>query len=522
MKAGKKPLGQVELPKVTFKAYEPGQVVMFPPSLGDLVEANHPARVVSDIVDRLDLSLLSKNYKGGGRSSYHPKMLLKVLVYGYLCNIYSSRRLEAASKENVPMMWLSANQQPDHNTINRFRSERLKGVIKEVFGKVVGLMIESKHVSIKEVVYVDGTTIEANANRYTFVWGKAIETSRARIAAQLEELWNYAESVAKEELKDKRPESFAPVDPEQVRKTIEDIHHALDPVKKKVPAKTRQQLRHAGKEWPAKVAEYNQKEAILQGRGSYSKTDNDATFMHLKEDHHRKGQCKPAYNLQASTNKQFIVNYSVHQTSADTTTFPAHFAQHQELHGQNPEAVVTDGGYGSEENYTLLEDNNVAAYVKYNTFDAQQQSPSKLSPFRGDMLQYNPQADTLTCPKGQPMRNIGTSTQKSTTGFPQQITRYKAANCSQCPLNGACHKGEGDRIVEINHNVQRLRQQAAALLNTEQGIAHRKKRPWDVESVFGNIKHNKGFRRFLLRTKAKVEIEAGLLAIAHNIQKIAS
>ena len=521
MKARRKSASKVGLPALTFKAHEPDQAVLFPPSLGDLIEANHPVRVVRDIVDRLDLSLLTKNYKGGGRASYHPKMLLKVLVYGYLCNIYSSRRMEVALKENVPMMWLSGNQQPDHNTINRFRSERLKGVIKEVFARVVGLLIESKQVSIKEV-YVDGTTIEANANRYTFVWGKAIETSRARIAVQLEELWNYAESVAKEELKDKRPESFAPVDPEQVRKTIEDIHQALDTVKKKVPAKTRQRLKHARKEWPAKTAEYNQKEAILAGRNSYSKTDHDATFMHLKEDHRRNGQCKPGYNLQASTNGQFIVNYSVHQTSADTTTFPSHFAQYQQLHGQNPKEVVADGGYGSEENYTLLEDNNIAAYVKYNIFDAQQQSPSKLSPFRGDLFPYDPKTDTLTCPAGKPMHKTGTSNQKSSTGFQQQVTHYQATGCSDCPLHDACHKKEGDRIVELNHNAQRLRRQAAALLNTEQGIAHRKKRPWDVESVFGNIKHNKGFRRFLLRGKTKVEIEAGLLAIAHNIQKIAS
>ncbi|WP_342452318.1 transposase, partial [Pseudomonas brassicacearum] len=118
--------------KVVFKDYIPNQNVLFPPNLSELIDSKHPVRVVSGIVDGLDLTSLMRNYKPGGTSSYHPKMLLKVLVYGYLCNIYSSRKLEQALKENIHFMWLSGMSQPDHNTINRFRSQRLNGQIKEI------------------------------------------------------------------------------------------------------------------------------------------------------------------------------------------------------------------------------------------------------------------------------------------------------------------------------------------------------------------------------------------------------
>lgn len=217
---------------VVFKSYSPNQTVLFPMDLGELIGANHPARVVSTVIDRIEAGPLLARYKGGGSSSYHPRMLLKVVVYGYLCNIFSSRGLEASLKENVPMMWLSGMQCPDHNTINRFRSERLKGVVKEVFAGVVGLLVESGLVSIKQV-YVDGTKIEANANRYSFVWAKSIETNRSKMAAQIQELWDYAESVAAEELKDKRPESFQPMDPAAVAQTIGQIDTTLRGVKKK-------------------------------------------------------------------------------------------------------------------------------------------------------------------------------------------------------------------------------------------------------------------------------------------------
>jgi transposase len=170
--------------KVVFKNYTPNQVMMLPPSLEELIDQNHPVRIVNQVVDRIDIDPLLKKFKGGGTSSYHPRMLLKVLIYGYLNNTYSSRRMESALKENIHFMWLAGMNKPDHNTINRFRSDRLKDVLKTVFGQVVELLVEAGHLDLKEI-YTDGTKLEAQANRYTFVWGKAIKRSKSRMAEQL-------------------------------------------------------------------------------------------------------------------------------------------------------------------------------------------------------------------------------------------------------------------------------------------------------------------------------------------------
>ena len=126
--------------KVVFKDYNPKQNLLFPPNLSELIDEKHPVKIVSDIIDGLDIKNLIKTYKPGGTSCYHPKMLLKVLIYGYLSNIYSSRKMEQALKENIHFMWLSAMSRPDHNTLNRFRSERLKGEVKAIFTQIVLLL----------------------------------------------------------------------------------------------------------------------------------------------------------------------------------------------------------------------------------------------------------------------------------------------------------------------------------------------------------------------------------------------
>ena len=183
---------------------------------------------------------------------------------------------------------------PDHNTINRFRSERLKEVLRQVFTQVVLLLAQEGLLNIKEL-YTDGTKIEANANRYTFVWGKAIKTSRERIKKQLDELWQYAQNIAAAELPDTDPSGFNKIDADKVEKTIEQINEALKdkPVSKQV----KQKLNYAKNNWSSDLKKYAEQEKILNERNSHSKTDTDATFMRMKEDHMLNGQLKPAYNF---------------------------------------------------------------------------------------------------------------------------------------------------------------------------------------------------------------------------------
>lgn len=507
------------MPRPIFKPYQQNQMFLLPPSLEDMVASNHPVRIVSEVIDKIDIDAIIKKYKGGGTSSYHPRMLLKVLVYSYLNNIYSSRRMEAAVKENIYFMWISGMAQPDHHTLNRFRSERLRNILKEVFAQIVMMLVDSGHVSLKEI-YTDGSKIESVANRYSFVWGKAIKTSRERIKQQLKELWSYTQKVAAEEKNDDTPPDFDKIDSKTVKETIDKIDAALKDIDKP-DNKIIQKLNYVKKHWPAKLKQYAKQEKILAGRNSYSKTDPGGTFMRMKEDYMKNGQLKPGYNVQISTNNQFVVNYSLHHNPTDTKTLIPHLKQHKKLYDTFPEVQVADAGYGSEENYLYLDKQQIEAYVKPTDFDRKQRRHYHPNPFNSDQLEYNADKDIYLCPSGTPMKNIG-QRKKKESGVLKTYTMYKASGCRNCPLRDACHKQKGNRIIHVNHRGRQLKQKAYERLKTEQGIHYRKRRPVDVEPVFGNIKSNKNFKRFLLKGVQKTEIEWGLLCIAHNLKKIAA
>jgi transposase len=484
-----------------------------------MIDPNHPVRVVNQVIDSLDLDLLIKKYKGGGCSSYHPRLLLKLLVYGYLSNQYSSRKIEQATKQNIHFMWLSAMSYPDHNTINRFRGDRLNGVLKEIFSQVVLLLVEKGIITLKEA-YLDGTKIEANANRYTFVWGRSISKSKDRIKKQLDELWNYAESVAREELENNEPDSFEKIDQESVLRTIQSIDKALKG--KQVDKKIKQKLNYARKNWPENLKKYEQQEKTLGNRNSYSKTDTDATFMRMKEDHMLNGQLKPGYNWQISTENQCILGYTIHQTANDINTLQTHMKSLKENLGKMPDILVADAGYGSEENYEYLENNDVEAFVKYQYFHKEQCKKWRTDPYRIENLIYDQEKDSYICPMGQEMTFLKEKIKITDNGFKQTKRLYQAHDCSGCSRKECCHNRQGNRIIEVNPKLNHYKSIIRERLTSERGRKYRSQRPVDVEAVFGIIKGNKNYRKFLLRGLEKVEIEVGLLALSHNVSKLAA
>lgn len=504
---------------VVFKSNYQNQGMLLPPDINDLIPQNHPVRTVNDVLERVDISELVRQYKPGGTSSYHPRMLLKILVYAYINNIYSSRKIEEAVSQHIHYMWLSGMSTPDHNTINRFRGKRLQKSLQPIFTQVVLLLCEEGLLSIKDL-YTDGTKIEANANRYTFVWGNSIKHHKEKIKQQLNELWQYAQSVAASELDDTDPSDFDKIDKEKVSQTIEKINEALKG-NKSADKKIKQKLNYAKRHWPSALEKYEEQEKVLGGqRSSYSKTDPDATFMRMKEDHMKNGQLKPAYNVQISSNNQFIASYSVHQQTTDTNTLITHLQDHIRQFRSKPNTITADAGYGSEQNYQWLENKRITAYVKHNQFDRDQNSRLRSKkPYTVDKLEYDPVKDRYYCPTGKPMKRLGSFTSLSRTGYEQIITRYQAKNCDGCPLRSECHQQKGNRIIEVNHNWNRLKQKATKRLKTKRGVQKRKQRCFDIEPVFANIKHNHQFKRFLLRGIDKVNIEIGLLALAHNLRK---
>ena len=508
---------------MNFKHYNQRQTALFPYSFDDLISEKHPVRVVDQVVESINIQPLLKAYSKEGNPGYHPKMLLKVMIYAYMSNIYSSRKIELAIRENINFMWLTGMSTVDHNTINRFRSDKLKDSFKEIFKQVVMMLAEEGLISMKQI-YTDGTKIEAQAGRYTFVWGKSIKTNKAKMLTQLEELWNYAQSISNDDDPDTEPPQFKEISQEVIQKTVEQIDTKLSG-NEKASNKSKAKLRYIKQNFEKNLRKYEEQEAILGGRNSYSKTDPDATFMRMKEDHMQNGQLKPGYNAQISTENQIIVNYTLHQNPTDTKTLKPHLENLKETYGaeifKKIENITADAGYGSEENYDYLEKEELTAYVKYNTFEKEQDKnyQKKHKTFRKENLYYNQEEDYYVCPMGQKMHKTHESTKTTQAGYIQQLSHYQAQNCEGCPLRGVCFKAQGNRSIERNHNLERHKEKIRELLTSQTGIQKRKQRSADVEPVFAQMKHNNNFRRFSLKGIQKTELEFGLMALAHNLRK---
>lgn len=503
--------------KIQFKQLPLNSPSLFPQDIFEKIPSNHPVRLVNEVVDRLDIDHIIKQYKGGGTTSFHPRMMIKVLFYAYTNNVYSCRRIEKALQENIHFMWLSGNSIPDYRTINYFRGKRLKDQIQKLFAEVVRLLHDLKYLSL-DVQYVDGTKIESAANRYTFVWKKSVEKNKAKLETKINSVLHEIESQIKQDQSDlSKDETPRPIDSGELKHKLAALNELLKDSNKT----TKKQLKKLEEDDLTRLEKYENQLEILGDRNSYSKTDLDAVFMRLKDDHMQNGQLKPAYNTQISTEDQFITHYSIHQTAGDTTTLEAHLNGFEQQYGKQSKEVIADAGYGSEENYEMMEQKQIEAFVKYNYFHKEQKRTQKQNPFLVQNLYYNEEKNFYVCPMGQKLEHVGKGKRKSINGYTSQVDYYEAKRCQGCPLRAMCHKSMGNKKIEINHKLNHYRAKAREMLTSDQGLLHRSKRPIEVEAVFGQLKSNNKFSRFTLRNMDKVNIEFGLMSIGHNLRKLA-
>lgn len=509
-----------------FKPYKQNQLMLMPPSLEEMIPEGHLVRVVNEMIDQLDIEPLKRQYKGGGTSAYHPKMLLKVIIYAYSQRVFSSRRIAKELRENINYMWLSGMSQPDHRTINRFRGEVMKEAVEEVFYGIVEQLLDLGYIDL-EKYFVDGTKVEANANRYSFVWRKSTEKYKAGLQEKVRKLLDEIEEIEKAEEKEYGEKDLEEVgegkeiNAEELKKAVEKINEALrkDPKNKSL----KKAKRCLEKDYLPRQEKYERDEEKFKGRNSFSKTDEDATFMRMKEDHMRNGQLKAGYNVQMGTENQYVIGFSIHQRPGDTSCLKEHLEQLSKSLGEYPEGLIADAGYGSEENYDYLRKRNITAYVKYNTFHYEQKRRyKKKKPYRAENFTHMPEKDQYICPQGKILSYQFTRKYTSENGYVSSRRVYECHHCQGCPVKAECTKSKYNRRIYIGAELQEMKKSAHNLLLSPRGLEMRSRRPIEVEAVFGRLKQNWGFRRFLLRGLEKVRIEWGILCMAHNISKVAA
>jgi hypothetical protein len=383
-----------------------------------------------------------------------------------------------------------------------------------------------------EDCFVDGTKIEANANKYSFVWKKSMQKNKTKVQKKIKDLLKHIEKVQEQEdqeygdrdLEEMGHEST--LTPEMIRERMKKLNEIVrkhgEPTDKKKYRALKKAKKILEEDCLPRLERYEQQEKVFGRRNSFSKTDPDATFMRMKDDHMRNGQLKPGYNVQLATERRYVIHASIHQRPTDTATLKDHMAGFEHITGRLPNRLVADAGYGCLENYHYLEEKGVEAYVKYNTFDKEDTRAYRKNIFDPERFPYHSEHDQFTCPAGQPMSCVGTSSVRAATGYVSPRRIYRAEHCSGCCLSQQCRSSEYNRRISISHDLLRFKAAVRQRLNSPLGIELRRRRMTEPETVFAQIKHNRHFRRFLLRGSQKVKVEYGLVSIAHNLTNLAN
>lgn len=504
-----------------------GYQLKLPLNIETIIPEDDSVRLLSQFVEAMDLTDLYSTYER--INSVSPRTLLKIVLYSYMNGDYSSRSMELNCKRDINFMFLLEGMPaPDHATFARFRSIHFAPCAKRIFAEMSNTLFDLGEISGK-TIFIDGTKIEANANKYTFVWKKAVTKNQVKLlmkladfVAECEQLYDlkivYGDTVKVKHVKKLRKKLYA-------LKQSENVVFVHGIGKRKTPL---QKSIETLEDYLQRLKEYNQKIYICGERNSYSKTDHDATFMRMKEDAMGNGQLKAAYNLQHGVDSEYITWLTVGPQPTDTTTLIPFLKDAEEHLKFKYKNITADAGYESEENYRFLETNEQISYIKPANYEI-----SKTRKYRGDIgrienMEYISENDIYICRNGKKLTADHTENSKTKTGYVSKKTVYKCEDCSGCPYKSDCIKGnncktpmeERTKTIYVAKTFLKYRQEDLERILSEDGILLRINRSIQAEGSFGDLKQDMQFRRYLSKGTSNVLAESILLAMARNINKL--
>jgi hypothetical protein len=392
-----------------------------------------------------------------------------------------------------------------------------------LFSSMLVFLMEHGYIKM-ENYFCDGSTFSADANKHKMVWKKNAHRYKASAEQKCQQLLKEIDALnAAEELdygnKDLEEYGLAPISGQVLVGQIEQINEKIKSISSKKAKRKAQSLGKQLKGTVDRIDKYEQQIRTAGSRSGYNVTDPDASAMLMKN----KVEVLPAYNVLAGCEDQFITGISLHQNTNDGTCFKDHLDQLSVQQPVTPENIVADSIFGTEENYELLENKGINNYLKFPQFHNEQKKKYQNNPFLKENFCYDPAADSYTCPNKQQLtfRSSYKHTHKR-TGYQSQIKEYECTDCAGCPFYDRCCKSAqgNNRTLKVNEQLDQYKQQARDNLNSQKGFELRKRRSIEIESCFGDIKANMGFRRFHLRGLKKVTTEFTLVAMAHNLRKL--
>lgn len=503
--------------------------MVLPLNLESIISSDDKVRLLSQFVEELDLTDLYRTYERIKKSSATPRQMLKVVLYAAMNRLYSTRDIETACRRDVNFMFLlEGAPAPDHATIARFKYLHFPQISEYCLSAMSEWLYQHGEISGRNI-FIDGTKIESCANKYSFVWKKAVTKQQAKLlqkAADLvqsfEELYGirvvYDGRVSLHKMKKLRKKIYV-----MKEKAGLEFVHGIGRRKTRLQ-KDIEQL----EAYIEKLKEYTKKIYVCGDRNSFSKTDPDATFMRMKEDHMLNGQLKPAYNLQHGVDSEYIVWLTVNQNPTDTLTLRP-FLKSMEKHlSFKYERIVADAGYESEENYLFIEKNGQIAFIKPSNYEQ-----SKTGKYRNDIsrvenMKYHEEQDFYTCKNDQDLLFSHNRKVKSKSGYERITSVYECHTCHECPYKTACIKGNNSKrpierrykSLEISKVFMKHRKECLKRITGDEGCMLRMNRSIQAEGSFSEIKEGMGFRRYMSRGKKNVLAESIIVAMARNINKL--
>ena len=503
--------------------------IKLPLDLEISIPSDDPVRLVSAFVEEMDLSELYKTYSRIRKNQATPRQMLKLVIYAAMNRIYSSRDIQKACKRDINFMYLLEGMSaPDHATIARFISLHFSACAKVLLAQMSDLLYLLGEISGK-TIFIDGTKIESAANKYTFVWKRAITKNQARLytklssfVAECEELYGirtvYQDRISIHTLK-RLKKQLCRI---KVQEGIVFVHGIGR--RKTQLQKSLEQL----DQYLEKLKEYTKKLYTLGDRNSYSKTDPDATFMRMKEDAMLNGQLKPAYNIQHGVDSEYITWIDISPHPTDTRTLIP-FLKDMENHlGFKYSEVVADAGYESEENYLFIEENGQTAYIKPQNYEISKTRKYKKDISRRENMEYHADRDSYICLNGRELTVTNERRSKTTSGYVSVKTYYRSPDCTGCPYKTECIKGNNcktpmekrNKVLMVSKTMSQKRAEDLERITSEYGTMLRMNRSIQVEGSFADVKEDMNFRRYLYRGKANALAESILLAMGRNINKL--
>lgn len=488
--------------------------VVLPINLGICIPEGDFVFKVAEICESLDYTELFNTYLRSWRK-VNPITLFEILIFGYMKHLYSGREIAEACKTDIRFMWLlNGEPAPSHATISRFQDERLSTVIEGLFYQFVEKLCAMGEIKFKNL-FVDGTKIEAYANKYTFVWKKAVEKNLAKLNKKIDAYLSELSLRYGLDCCITLEESYEYL----LRKArMIELVFAVGKGKRKTQLQRDIEMLEA---FMNKKDEYYSHLGKFHGRNSFSKTDTDATFMHMKEDYMKNGQLKPGYNIQIGVESEYIVGVGAFSNRSDVQTLIP-FLNRIFLHtNRRFERIIADAGYESSENYLYLEENEQECFIKPTNYEISKKRTYKANSYAVENMAYNEKRDEYTCPGGRKLKFKREKTKTTANGYTVSTRYYSNDSCGRCPHKDKCHRSKnGYRTVQVNSIMTKHRQIALKNITSEEGTILRMNRSIQVEGVFGVLKENYGFRRFLTRGKKNIETQFFILAFALNFEKL--